>query len=395
MEFTFGPAPMECRSYVGWPEELPVVEDPLDGTDSSIWGTIIVATDGKVYIPLSNHGMRRANVALYCYTPATDQMRKVFDFIEHFGPPEGPNEAGHGKIHCRVVEGPDGKIYWGTTVSGSTPEGMGYRGGHLLRYDPKTDTTEDLGIPVPGIGIHSIWIDWPRQFIWGLVISGEKRPPRCFFGYNLQERRLEMLLPLLPQIHDVFMDARGLVYTQLRPGYLLRYDPDKKELKELLSIRLPDGPPSPYNQFQGPMPATISCPSACLGKDGRIYDSTEGGMLFIFDPSNGEEGEIDVLGPSFGDGSHDVHQENLALNPDEKSLWYTVNHGELYDPRIGKEAQLCCYDLVNRKAIHIGGVQTHQYQHFFDTFGIAVAPDGTVYVGAHRPAKLAIYRPPA
>ena len=387
MEFNFDEAPVQLLSYEGWPEEEEHADAPLKHTHSTNWGPPAIGLDGKVYATVSNHAVITGNNAVYCYDPQTGKARKVFDCKEEF-PPASPKEVGHGKHHCRLATGSDGKIYGATTAAG-VPEGFTYPGGHLFRYDPKTDTTEDLGIPVPHTGIHSFWIDEERQKIWGMTITGEKEPPRRFFGYDLKNRWLEVLLPLNFG-EDTFMDKRGLVYTQMNEGFLFRYDPDRREFKELLSIPLPDGPPRPDRPGEGRTRRVTGCCCSIMAKDGSIYHNTDAGTLFVFHPDRGKEGEIEVLGPDFADGRYDVHQECLALTPDESTLYYAVAQCDQYDPRLGREPQLVRFDLSTRKATHLGHIKTGDYWH---PFGAGVGLDGTVYVCVQRPARLAIYRP--
>ena len=86
MDFTFAPAPFKFHKFEGWP-------DPgWTGGETSIWGNLLAASDGTVYVSLSNHGMEDGNNALFRYDPKTDSSRKVFDAVEQFGPPKRPAE---------------------------------------------------------------------------------------------------------------------------------------------------------------------------------------------------------------------------------------------------------------------------------------------------------------
>ena len=400
MEFNFGPAPLEIKKFPGWVEEIQCQDDILHVKCSSNWGTLVIGSDDRVYVSVSDQGFLGGNNAIYRYDPATDKMEKVFDWIEEFGFPKEANCAGHGKNHCRMIESSDHRIYFATSLPDSTPPGITWEGGHVLRYDILTERTEDVGVPVPGASIHAMWLDEPRQKIWGIVITGERKPPRRFFGWDMIEKRLEVLLPV-QSAEDCLMDTRGMVYTQRRPGYILRYNPDENEYRELRSIPLPNDPPADEDPDGPPFPGKIACPSAHIMKDGRIIDAVEGGEVFIFDPSDGEEGSIKVIGPTFATGRYDQHQTNLALSPDEKTLYYSIHRAYLYHPdinkgqahpEIGHTQNIAKMDVATGEVTHLGYVDTDPPM-IFGTFAVGVAKDGTVYYGLHRPVRLGILRP--
>jgi hypothetical protein len=318
-------------------------------------------------------------------------MKKVFDAIEQFGPRE-PRGQRHGKNHARLTEDSQGRIYGGTTCSGGLPPGIAYEGGHLFRYDPSSGQVEDLGIPVPGAGVYCLWLDEARQMVWGIGAAGERNPPGRFFGYDMKERRTLVLIPA-QGAQDCFMDARGRVYTQLRRGYLFRYDPDRNEMKELRSIRLPDDPALPADPQRGAGgPGVVACNSAILRDDGRIFHCTQGGHLFIYHPDRGDEGEIEPLGMNIGDGTYHAYQVNLSLSRDGKSLYYLTHRATAYHPDLGPHSQMMHYDLLTGRRTHLGRVETEPPS-VFSCFAAGTAADGTVYFGLQPPAKLAIYRP--
>lgn len=107
------------------------VEYPLpypDGRPWSIWGKGLLASNGRFYSAVGDHHTmgdddphgRDGNAYLYEYDPATKLVRVVGDAQSAFGR-HVPGQNGYGKIHARLDEGPDGRLYT-HTYWGSAPK---------------------------------------------------------------------------------------------------------------------------------------------------------------------------------------------------------------------------------------------------------------------------------
>src|SRR5206468_2762043 len=77
---------------------------------------------------------------------------------------------GHGKIHAGIHQDADGKLYiatyWGKPKEVETAFTKGYRGSVLLRYDPQTEKTENLGAIVPKQGLPASFFDRGHQLLY-------------------------------------------------------------------------------------------------------------------------------------------------------------------------------------------------------------------------------------
>ncbi len=373
-----------------------VFED-WEGSDS-IWGDLCVARDGRVYIGVGNHLSVGGNSVLYCYNPETDQLKAVANIGEVIGQRPGEQAVGQGKIHCRVMEGKDGRIYGGTMMGGHYTHRIGtyvhprsYPGGHLWVYDPVTEVTQDLGIPVPHEAIYSLWMDADRGKIYGLTFHHN-----LFFVYDLNTREVD-IKGNVGVGQDVYADTLGMVYTNGPWGNVVRYDPNADELMDLPLYF----PPDPDGT-----PGTNGPNMALLADDGRIYSTTFWGYIYRFDPYVGEFGEITKLGFTWGDGSEWEYTPNLALGKDMKTFYYLAGcHGR--------------YITEERPGMHFGemdgstGKRTDHGLVVTDPlvtgcFASGTGPDGTIYFGAQcwgeiswdggrippGPPLLMIYEPP-
>lgn len=365
-----------------------------EGADS-IWGDLCVARDGRVYVGVSNHLAAGGNAALYCYDPGTDELKPVADIGRAIGQHPGAPAVGQGKIHTRVMEGKDGRIYGGTMLGGHYTYRLAdyahprsYPGGHLWAYDPATSMTQDLGIPVPWEAIYSIWVDQSRSKIYGLTFHHH-----LFFVYDLETGEVEVK-GNIGVGEDVYMDTAGMVYTNGPWGNVVQYDPDADELVDLLLYfpQNPDGTPG----MNGPN-------MALLGRDGMIYSTTLWGYIYRFNPG---AGRITTLGYARGDGSEWEYTPNLALSRDMKTFYYLAGcHGHyLSEKRRG--VHFVEMDAATGKRIDHGLIVTDPL--ITGCYASGTGPDGTIYFAAQcwgeisrdgqrippGPPLLMIYRPP-
>jgi len=154
-----GPAvcPVEIRSY--------------PGRDRAMWDGLYAARDGKVYSGLISEG---ESAHLYVYDPAQDRNELLFDMAEVLGE-RGKGIRTSGKLHNKPVEDDQGNIYFVPLNNGSGPLSIDFtswRGGHWLRYDPRSRRLENLGLVEEGTGIYPLAIDTRRQRLFGIGFTG-------------------------------------------------------------------------------------------------------------------------------------------------------------------------------------------------------------------------------
>jgi outer membrane protein assembly factor BamB len=372
------------------------VFDDWEESDS-IWGDLCVARNGRVYIGVSNHFAVGGNAVLYCYTPETDELKVVANIGEVVGQHPGERVVGQGKIHTRVMEGKDGRIYGGTMMGGHYTNRIAtyvhprsYPGGHLWAYDPQKGTAQDLGVPVPHEAVYSIWVDTDRGKIYGVTFQRH-----LFFVYDLKTGEVKVK-GAVGVGEDVYADREGMIYSNGPWGNVVKYNPDTDKLVDLPVYfpRNPDGGPGQ----NGPN-------MALLGHDGMIYSITLWGYLYRFNPYTGEHGHITTLGFTLGDGAEMEYTPNLALSKDMKTFYYLAGcHGH-YITEERKGVHFVEMDAATGKRRDHGLVVTDPL--ITGCYASGTGPDGTVYFGAQcwgevswdgkrippGPPILMIYRP--
>lgn len=129
---------------------------------------IQAAPDGRVYLGSTFYdGFARFLVL----PPGGQQFRLIADMATATGE-RSPGPYAQAKIHTKPAIAPDGKVYFGTK-SGKPSENAqwqaNYPGGHLLVYNPQSNTVTDLGIPRARQSIISVGIDSQRGLVYILT----------------------------------------------------------------------------------------------------------------------------------------------------------------------------------------------------------------------------------
>ena len=137
---------------------------------------------------------------MYSFDPKTGTTEHLGDLTEICGEKDMKVVA-QGKSHVNFVES-GGKLYFAThlgyysIINGMEKTGLptgdykAYRGGHLLAYDMKTKTFEDLGIGPHNEGIITMNMDVARGLIYGL-----SWPTGYLFRYDVAKKELKDLGP--------------------------------------------------------------------------------------------------------------------------------------------------------------------------------------------------------
>jgi len=88
------------------------------GHDDWLWtnfGEGFHGSNGKFYVAFGNNAAIDGNCCIYEYDPKTHQQRRVLDMAELLKQKSG--QFGHGKLHGRLDEMPDGWVYMATYCS--------------------------------------------------------------------------------------------------------------------------------------------------------------------------------------------------------------------------------------------------------------------------------------
>lgn len=292
---------------------FPGLKDRGKGTLWSSWGDGCFTRSGKYYASIGDHLGKDATSQVFEYDPITMVLRRVVDVLQAIAQMLGL--YGHGKIHSGIHEAADGTLYfatyWGKHREIDDAFTRGYTGSILLRYDPKTRKTENLGAIVPKQGLPASYFDSRRELLYfHAVYKGD------ITVYDLKARKVKFLGGGdTSSANRTFMgSADGRVYFSGTSGALHYYDPETNQLGQT-KARLPVGMGEPKANT---LRAAVTRPT----KGGLIYGMTGPGQMFAFDPKTEQ---VKDLGPNFLDGRYTAV---MVMSPDEKYLYYAPGaHG--------------------------------------------------------------------
>ncbi|MEX0819062.1 MAG: hypothetical protein WD070_05705, partial [Pirellulaceae bacterium] len=258
----------------------------------SIWGYGLLHSNGKFYIPLGDHLGVDANAYIYEYDPLSKTIRQMADIqsaVKEFK----PGDFGFGKIHGRLNEGPDGKIYFATYWGQWRTQSEHYHGDRVFRYDPQTAAIEDLGMPRFGWGYPSTHMATEQMLLYAEAhqrkgnsqgdpnnlyvakgYSSYKDPYHVkFMVYDLKKREVIFhgAHEGLSYGRDFFVDRQGNAYWNSADSTLEKYDPQTNAISKL-NVKMPG---ASIRRTIGP------------DRQGVLYGVThDTHKLFSFDPND-------------------------------------------------------------------------------------------------------------
>jgi hypothetical protein len=333
----------------------------------SSWGDIALAADGRVYCGIGDHGNDAGGDArcfLYRWDPRQKALEQVVD-MNRVVPPQAGQPA-WAKVHARIDEGPDGKIYFSCTLTdGNRAIKPQYHwteklpGGQLYQYDPQTGrTTVVADLPHPRCTATSI-LDRQRNVWWCNLEAG----PNALFALNLQTRQPAFQAPdgSMQFNRNIALARDGSVYFNGEGG-IWKYDAATGKLaKTGVAI---EGSPGMRS-------------STRESRDGIIYGSTQvTGQLFSFHPANNE---LRMLGPDWMNGEYVTVCD---LSPDERFLYYLPGaHGGAFK----NGTPVVQYEIARgRRKVIAFMASAFERAHDYvpaGTYGMKISSDGgTLYV---------------
>ena len=245
------------------------------------YNAISAAGDGKIYYVLSSD-KHDVGGQFYVYDPKTDQTKFIADLSEAVGEKKC---IAQGKSHVEFLEH-NGKLYFATHVGFyemidgaeclpvNAPAGYKlYQGGHFVSYDMKTGKVESLALAPHGEGILTMTMDKQRGHLYGITWP---------------------------------------------KGYLLHYDLNTKQLKDLGLVNA---------QGEGGVIGKdyrVICRSMVVDpRDGNVYYSTAEGDIFFYRPGlAAPEKLVDVDLRIDYFGSYDVTGAGSMGYNWRKIFWY-------------------------------------------------------------------------
>lgn len=276
-------------------EGLEPVPEGADGW--TVFGEGVCSATGRFYVAFGNNATFDGNCCVYRYDPATHEQRRVLDMARLLG--QKPGEFGHGKLHGRLDEMPDGWIYMATycglTYGDLSREQQADFGSRLARYNTRTGLAEDLGTPVPGETYPMNGTDTRRGIFHGIGARGG------YIAYDLHARRClyQGKLPGDVQWSDraTLIDPKtGRCYSSdPHTGRIIWYDPHENRFGAT-TARIPGHPGGKTEAHPG-----IRCYSRDRLADGSFIVQTSGGVMFKFFP---DEQRTETLGLNWLDGCY-------------------------------------------------------------------------------------------
>ncbi len=361
------------------------------GRDPFMWDGLYAASDGKVYSALIHEGV---SAHFYVYDPETGKNVLLCDLAE-FLHERGKGIRSTGKIHNKPVEDDEGNIYFVTMNNGSGPNTIDYtswQGGHWMKYEPETNTLEDMGLVDRGIGCYPLTIDKKRGYLFGIGFTG------YFYRFDLKKRVTKNFgrVSNWDVCRDIFCDDEGNVYMSYPTARVAKYDAEKEKVFDT-PLRLPYDPSVFPTQLKNPMIDRTNIWRAVQWdpEDKVAYGITggSGSILFRFDPHDGAGGSITPLvkmcDSKFLKGDpKNIPYSTLAFAVDAKNkkVYFAPSAREFsiqkYQETYGSvnAHHLIMYDIKTGKRVDLGVMQTADGRKIFGCEAISVAPDGTVYL---------------
>lgn len=286
---------LNLEAFGGCPCDKKVVVKTVDFTGGyraeGFWAAMHAATDGKVYVALC--GESGGHAQFYIYDPVKDKMRHRADLAKFLGG-SGKGIRTHAKVHSKLVEDSEGNIYFATGNMGAGPDEvdpMSWEGGHWIKYDPKTDKLEDLGLASPHAGIYGLAIDKERKRLLGVNRNGHFMVHDIETGRTFDKGRVNLYAST--SARTVVSDDEGNAYGTFRPDRIFKYDAEQERVLDL-SVRLPSDP-TVYPRTNSIVKKYMRA-GAWDDINKKMY-GVQGGtsILFEYDPKVGKEGSIREL----------------------------------------------------------------------------------------------------
>lgn len=410
----------------------PEIEDPEVSTqDAKITATVYnsgfdiahdtynglsSASDGKIYYVLCSEKIDTAG-QMYSFDPGTKTIEHLGDLTEICGE-KGMNVVAQGKSHVDFIES-DGKLYFSTHLgyysiidgmekTGIPTEGFKpYRGGHILSYDLKTKTFEDLALSPHNEGILTMNMDTDRGLIYCLTW-----PTGYLLRYDVAKKELKDLGPFTGSGEDGMGDDFRVVCRSIAINpengtiYLTNAEGDIKSLKVGEDVVETVEGEDMVKDYFGTYEISTAGSMAYNWRQVFWYTPEKmvygvhgnSGYLFRFDPSIPRIEVLDRLTsvPSQLSGMNDQFSYGylgFKLGPDGHTIYYLTGAPIYIDGKrvLGASStargeakglenlHLITYDILTKKYLDHGAVFYPDGQRPLYVNSIAIGGDGTVY----------------
>ncbi len=345
----------------------------------SSWGDICVASDGRVYCGIGDHGNDvggDARCFLYRWDPRRKVLEKVVDMSVVVPPQAG--QPAWSKVHAKIDEGPDGKIYFSCTLNDGNRAKLpqygwtdALPGGQLYQFDPATGKTVAFANLPPRRCTATSLVDRERNTWWCNLEAGDGN---ALWGLDLATKRPVFQSPdgSVGFNRNFALAADGSIIFNGDAGSVWRLDGTTRQLAQTGSA-FADSP-------------GMRCSTGPSG-DGHIYGVTHGtNQLFRYSP---KQDELKLLGPSWLTG---MYTTVAVLSPDERFVYYLPGaHGQA--ARHG--TPVVQYEIATgrRKVLAFLAAAFDEHYDYVPggTYGVKLSPDGgTLYVNFNGHTSAAV-----
>lgn len=334
----------------------------------SSWGDICLARDGRVYVGIGDHGNDvggDARCFIYRWDPKQKTLEKVVDMNEVV--PPKPGQPAWSKIHAKIDEGADGKIYFSCTLNDGNRAKLpthGWNdnlpGGQIYQFDPATGKTVAWTSLPPKRCTATSLVDIDRNIWWCNLEAGEGN---ALWGIDLATKKVVFQAPdgSLGFNRAFALANDGSIYFNGAES-LMKYDAATKAITKMNSS---------FGDSPGMRCATRE------SKDGMIYGVTfKNNLLYRYSTKSDE---LKILGPSWLSGAYTTV---TLLSPDERFLYYLPGaHGGAFK----QGTPVVQYEIAAGKQKVLAFLApTLEREHEYvpaGTYGVKLSADGsTLYV---------------
>lgn len=283
----------------------------------SSWGDIGIAQDGRVYCGIGDHGKDAegdARCFVYRWDPKSKKLEQIVDMNKVV--PHRAGQPAWSKVHAKIDEGADGKIYFNATLNAGSRAGdeqyhwnENLPGGQLYQYDPASGKTVVFASLPPKRCSATSRLDRERNIWWCNLEAGDGD---ALWGLDLSTRKPVFQTPdgTVAFNRNFILTADGSILFN-GDGGVWKYDAASKSLRKTEAT---------FGDAPGMRASTRE------SKAGFVFGSThKTNELFRYDVANNT---VKTLGSNWLTGQYTTV---MVLSPDERFVYYLPGaHGKAF-----------------------------------------------------------------
>lgn len=196
---------------------------PETTSEESGYFSLCEGLNHKIYVGAAKYDV---DAYLIEFDPVTRSQRIAMD-VNNVCSLSATGYAAQAKIHTRNFVAPSGMIYVGSKQgyphNGDTTV---YPGGYVMRYNPKSGQSENLGMPFPEQGVIDVVADESRNLLY--VVTCEDQ--HWMLGQLGNPHAWREIGPKLASYASTLLDAKGQAHTLSTNFDLCTYNPETDKL---------------------------------------------------------------------------------------------------------------------------------------------------------------------